>query len=362
MEHQRRLADTLAALAESRLDALVIGVGPDLEWLTGYRAHELERLNVLALRPGRAPTMVMPALEAPGFPDVGVEVRPWMDGEDATALLFEVLGPDLSAIGIGDTLRAMSTLPIIDRADGLPIALASDVIGPLRAVKDEAERRLLLQAGRAADAVTSAIMAGEVPLVGRTEEDVAREVRERLVEAGHDHATFAIVASGPNAASPHHEPGDRVIQSGEVVLFDIGGSLGSYQSDTTRCVVTGDVPDEVHRAWEVLVQAQRAAVDAVATGTACEEVDRVCRAVVESAGYGEQFLHRTGHGIGLVGHEDPYIVEGNTTPLEVGHAFSIEPGIYVAGEWGLRLEDIVVLTDAGPVRCNEAPRELTRVD
>lgn len=361
MDHASRLAAVLDALGDSELDALVVGVGPDLEWMTGYRAHELERLNVLVLRPGREPTMVMPQLEAPGFPDVGVAIRAWADGADATAVLFDVLGPGLRVVGVGDTLRAMSTLPIIDRAPGVRFELASTVVGPLRAVKDAEERACLLAAGRAADRVTTAIMAGEVPLVGRTEAEVAVDVRERLVGAGHDHATFAIVASGPNAASPHHAPGDRVIGRDEVVLFDIGGSLDGYQSDTTRCVVTGDVPQEVHDAWQVLVDAQEAAVATATPGTACEDVDRAARSVVEEAGHADRFLHRTGHGIGLLGHEDPYIVEGNRTPLEVGHAFSIEPGIYVAGEWGLRLEDIVVLDDDGLIRCNEARRELSRV-
>lgn len=360
-DHPARLARTVAALEESPLDALVVGVGPDMAWLTGYRAHELERLNVLALRPGRPPTMVMPALEAPGFPSVeGIEIVPWIDGEDATAALFEVLG-DVRAVGVGDTLRAMAVLPMLDRRPDIRLDLASTVIGSLRARKDDEEIGRLKAAGAAADAVTSHFMSGSASLVGRTEADVAAEVRARLVDAGHDTAEFSIVASGPNAASPHHMPGDRVIGTGEVVLFDIGGKLGGYSSDTTRCVHTGPAPAEIAEAWEVLVAANEAGFRAAAPGTPCEEVDRACRAVVADAGWGDRFIHRTGHGIGIEGHEHPYIVEGNLTPLEVGHAFSIEPGIYVEGRWGLRLEDIVVLEDGGPVRCNLAPRVLAEV-
>jgi Xaa-Pro aminopeptidase len=207
-----------------------------------------------------------------------------------------------------------------------------------------------------------AIAAG--PLVGRTEADVAREVRERLVTEGHEVAEFAIVASGPNSASPHHEPGDRVIRAGEPIVLDIGGTLGGYGSDITRTlwVTGGDAangPDEVFvRLYGVLHGAQEEATAAVRPGVACQQVDAVARLIIEGAGFGPQFFHRTGHGIGLEGHEDPYIVAGNGEPLAPGMAFSVEPGIYLEDRYGARIEDIVVCGDAGPVVLNEVSRDL----
>lgn len=359
-EHVHRRNAAFDAAAESGVEALVVGIGPDLEYLTGYSAHELERLSVLVLRPGDTPTMIIPELEAPGFPTTDdVELRTWTDGADAIGILVDVLS-GAGTVAVGDGMRAHFVLPILERS-GARLRLASGLLGPLRRSKTPHERRLLSEAGAAADIVTTAVMDGEVPLVGRTERDVAGEIRERLVVAGHDTAEFAIVASGPNAASPHHAPSDRVIEVGEIVLFDIGGRVGGYCSDTTRCVHTGAAPAELVEAWGVLRAAQEAAVAAAAPGTPCDDVDRAARAVIEEAGHGDHFIHRTGHGIGLQGHEEPYIVAGNDLPLAVGHAFSIEPGIYVAGRWGMRLEDIVVLDDDGLVRCNRAPRELAEV-
>lgn len=361
-EHQRRLDAAVAAVAGSGFDALVVGVGPDLEYLTGYSAHELERWNALVVAPDRIPTMLMPRLEAPGFPPLaGVEVRDWLDGDDALGALFDLLG-DVARVAVSDTMRAHFVVPIMQGRPDLELGLASSVIGPLRVVKSDAERRLLAESGRCADLVTTDVMEGRIPLVGRTEREVASEIRDRLVAAGLDTAEFAIVGSGPNSASPHHAPGDRVIEPGEVVLFDIGGRLGGYHSDTTRCVHTGPIPPEIAEAWSVLAEAHEAAVAAARVGNSCQDVDRAARAVIAEAGYGDLFIHRTGHGIGLQGHEAPYIVEGNAAPLQDGHAFSIEPGIYVAGEWGIRLEDIVVVDDGDElIRCNQAARTLTEV-
>jgi Xaa-Pro aminopeptidase len=360
-EHLSRLSAAVGAVESSPYDAVVLGVGPDLEYLTGYQAHELERLNVLVLVSGAEPTMLMPRLEAPGFPRLeGVRVTDWLDGDDALEVLFGMLG-DAERVAISDTMRAHFVVPITRRRPRFDLGLASEVLGPLRMIKSEAERAKLVESGTCADAVTTDVMEGRVRLVGRTEREVAQEIRERLVGAGLDTAEFAIVGSGPNSASPHHAPGDRVIEQGEIVLFDIGGRLDGYHSDTTRCVHTGAAPTPVVEAWDVLAAAHHAAVDAAVLGNTCQDVDRAARAVIADAGLAERFIHRTGHGIGLQGHEDPYIVEGNDLPLVSGHAFSIEPGIYFDGEWGIRLEDIVVVAENGLTRCNTAPRILAEV-
>jgi Xaa-Pro aminopeptidase len=244
--------------------------------------------------------------------------------------------------------------------------LASDVLRTLRKIKDPDEITLLRLAAQAADRVVAQIAAG--PLVGRTEADVAREVRERLIAEGHEEAHFAIVGSGPNSASPHHDASDRVIRAGEPIVLDIGGTLGGYGSDITRTlwVTGGDAtkgPDERFRhLFDVLYHAQAAGTRAVRPGVACAAIDTAARSPIEAEGYGEAFFHRTGHGIGLEGHEDPYLVQGNDLPLAAGMAFSVEPGIYLPGVYGARIEDIVVCDEDGPIVLNEAPRELYVVD
>ena len=233
-------------------------------------------------------------------------------------------------------------------------------------VKDADEIELLRLAAHAADRVVAQIAAGR--LVGRTEADVAREVRDRLLAEGHETAEFAIVGSGPNSASPHHEASERVIQAGEPIVLDIGGSLSGYGSDITRTlwVTGGDAakgPDEAFRhLFGVLHGAQAAATRAVRPGVACEAIDAAARRPIEAEGYGEAFFHRTGHGIGLEAHEDPYMIAGNAEPLQAGMAFSVEPGIYLVGRYGARIEDIVVCGPDGPIALNEAPRELYVVD
>ncbi len=201
----------------------------------------------------------------------------------------------------------------------------------------------------------------ERPFGGRTEVDVHRELVDRILEHGHQRVNFAIVGSGPNGASPHHEAGERVIRDGDVIVCDFGGTMHGYCSDITRIFVVGEPTTEVRDTYAVLHEAQERAVLAATTGTPCEAVDAAARSVIEAAGFGEYFVHRTGHGIGLEEHEEPYIVSGNDRPLAVGHAFSVEPGIYFPGRFGLRLEDIVVATESGPRRLNEASRELAVV-
>ena len=228
--------------------------------------------------------------------------------------------------------------------------------------EDAAEVKALAAAAAAADRVTAQLHGGQIPLVGRTEAEVSADISRRLVDEGHDKVNFAIVAAGENAASPHHHAHDRVIRTGDVVLCDFGGTMDGYCSDITRCVSIGAPPAEVAEAYSVLFDAQARAVRSATVGTACQAVDAAARDVIADAGYGDLFIHRTGHGIGMEEHEDPYIVSGNDLALAPGHAFSIEPGIYAAGRWGMRLEDIVVATDSGPRALNTADHHLVVVD
>ena len=364
-----RLARAMAATDAAALEALLIGVGPDLRYLTGYAAMPLERLTMLVIRSGEAPFIVVPRLER-GAAEAGlrtdVEIRTWEETDDPYVLATDGL-PASGGIAVSDTLIAMHLLRIQEAlGPSVRLSLASGVLRGLRMIKDADEIRLLREAAHAADRVVGRIAAGR--LVGRTEADVAREVRDALVEEGHEVAQFAIVASGPNSASPHHDASERIIGAGEPIVLDIGGSLEGYGSDITRTLwVTGGdttkVPDERFRhLFAVLYAAQAAATAAIRPGVACEAIDRAARTTIDAEGYGEGFFHRTGHGIGLDGHEDPYLVAGNDLPLRPGMAFSVEPGIYLPGEYGARIEDIVVCGEDGPIVLNEAPRELTIVD
>ncbi|HEX7471566.1 MAG TPA: Xaa-Pro peptidase family protein [Candidatus Limnocylindrales bacterium] len=364
LESARRIA------AEGGLGALLIGVGPDLRYLTGYAAMPLERLTMLVVpsAAGARPSLVVPRLEvlpAQGCPAASagfVDLRTWDETESAHRLVADLVrGAAAPVIGVSDTLWASHLLRF---QEILPATFrpASTVLRELRMVKDPEEIALLREAGAAADRVVDAIAAGR--LVGRSEADVAREVRERLVAEGHDLADFAIVGSGPNSASPHHGASDRLIGAGEPIVLDIGGPLGGYGSDTTRMIwVTGADrslgPSAAFlAAFAVLRRAQAAATAAVRPGVTAESIDAAARDIIAEAGYGDLFIHRTGHGIGLEAHEDPYIVSGSRLSLAAGMAFSIEPGIYREGEWGMRLEDIVVCGPDGPDVLNRSDLDL----
>jgi Xaa-Pro aminopeptidase len=375
--YRERTAAAQALAGEAGLGAILVGVGADLRYLTGYPAMPLERLTMLVIPATGAPALVVPRLEATparSCPPAAAGFLPvvtWEETGDPHALVAEMVGDQRGRtgdrpIGVSDDLPARHLLRIGARLPGVRLELASPVLGRLRIVKDADEIALLTEAAHAADRVVAQIAAGR--LVGRTEADVSREVRERLVAEGHDEAHFAIVGSGPNSASPHHEASERIIGAGEPIVLDIGGTIEGYGSDITRTLwVTGgdpaNGPDERFRhLFAVLHGAQAAATRAVRPGIAPEAVDAAARDVIEAEGYGDAFFHRTGHGIGLEGHEEPYIVAGNRLPLAEGMAFSVEPGIYLPGDYGARIEDIVVCGPDGPIVLNQTPRELFVVD
>jgi Xaa-Pro aminopeptidase len=368
--YEDRLHRTQLAVGHGTVTALLVGVGPELQWLIGYAAMPLERLTMLVVPAHGRATLVVPRLEmsaaraAPGVAAGLVDLVTWTETADpirAVAAAVEHT-PGASRLLVSDGLRSAFLLRL---QAGLPegrFDIASPLLGPLRRVKDADEIGLLRRAAHAADRTVLAIASGR--LVGRTEADVAHEVRERLVAEGHEEAVFSIVASGPNSASPHHEASERVIVAGEPIVIDIGGRIGGYHSDITRTVwVTGGDaakgPDDGFRALYAAVQAAQAAGRAsVRPGIEPQELDRVARRIIEAAGHGEHFFHRLGHGIGLEGHEDPYLVEGNTAPLLEGDAFSVEPGIYLEGRYGARIEDIVVCGPSGPDELNQATHDL----
>jgi Xaa-Pro aminopeptidase len=348
-------------LMESRsTDALLASVGADLPYLTGYEAMPLERLTMLVVTMERQPVLLVPELEAPRVverPDV-FAIRAWSETEDPVGIAARLLEGVGSAV-IGDQTWATFVLALEDRLPGVRFDVASPLTRELRMRKDAQELDALRRAAQATDRV--AVRLREMRFSGRTEAELSRLVAAETVEEGHQAATFSIVASGPNGASPHHEAGPRVVEEGDAVVVDFGGKLDGYCSDTTRMFHVGEPTSEYREVFAVLGDAQAAAVDAVAPGATAQDIDRTARSIITDAGYGEYFIHRTGHGIGLEAHEHPYIVEGNDLGLEPGMAFSIEPGIYLPGRYGMRLEDIVAVTANGVERLNRSDRSLAVV-
>jgi Xaa-Pro aminopeptidase len=360
-----KLAAARRATAAAGLDALLLSPGSDLRYLSGYNAHSTERLTLLVLPVEGPATLIVPRLERPmaeASPalELGIALVDHADGTDPYPLVSRA-APGARAVGLANRMWAEQVLAL--RA-ALPTAaqrLAGDVLRDLRMRKSPAEVAALRRAGAAIDAVHARM--GEWLRPGRTESAVAADIAAAMRAAGHETVDFTIVAAGPNGASPHHHTSDRVIEPGDPVVVDIGGKMpDGYCSDCTRTYVAGGRPPADFLAYYgALHEAQLAALAAVRPGVAASTVDAAARDVLKRAGYGDDFLHRTGHGIGLDGHEDPYIVEGNDTALEPGMAFSIEPGVYLSGRHGARIEDIVVCGDSGVDRLNTLPTELVQL-
>jgi Xaa-Pro aminopeptidase len=359
-----------AVADELGVDVVVVTPGSDLRYLCGYSAHAMERLTALAVPRRGEPLLVVPRLEAPMVDAspagaLGLELLAWDETDDPFARLAEAvtarLGSAPTRVAVGNRTWAEHALGIQRALPGSALELAGPVIDRLRMVKTPAEVEELALAGAAIDRVHARM--GEWLRVGRTEAEVGADVAAAILAEGHVAVDFTIIGSGPNGASPHHELSDRVVRAGDLVVVDIGGETATgYRSDCTRTyVVGGSASAEVTEWYAVLKESQEAATAAVRPGVTCEQIDAVARQVITDAGWGEHFIHRTGHGIGLDTHEAPYVVEGNDLPLEPGMAFSVEPGIYLAGSCGARIEDIVVCTDDGVRILNEGTRELVEL-
>ncbi|MFD4629249.1 M24 family metallopeptidase [Streptomyces sp. NPDC058284] len=363
-DYKARMERAAATAAEAGLAGLLVAPGPDLVWLTGYQpTATTERLTVLVLAAGQDPVLVVPTLEAPdaaraaGAP--ALTLRDWTDGKDpyaVTAPLLDVSG----RFGVSDNGWAMHLLGFQNALPDTSYVSLTEGLPMLRAVKDAAELERLAAAGAAADATYEEIK--KVRFAGRRETDVAADLADLLRQFGHSQVDFTVVGSGPNGANPHHEAGDRVIDHGDMVVLDFGGLLHGYGSDTSRTVHVGEPTAEEQRVHDVVREAQAAGCAAVRPGAACQDIDRAARAVITEFGYGERFIHRTGHGIGVTTHEPPYMIEGEEQPLVPGMCFSVEPGIYLPGRFGVRIEDIVTVTEEGGRRLNTTAREMAIVD
>jgi Xaa-Pro aminopeptidase len=360
-----RISSAQSAAEAVGADALLITPGPDLRYLTGYDALALERLTCLVVPAAGPPCLVAPKLEvaaaeASPLGDLDVRISGWAETDDPYALVASLL-PDVSKVALSNSMPALAVLKLRDAMPAARQVLAGDILGRLRMIKSDSEIDELRRAGRAIDRVHERVP--DLLRPGRTEREVAEDIAESILEAGHHTVDFVIVGSGPNGASPHHEVSDRRLVGGDVVVVDIGGSMPSgYCSDSTRTYAIGHAPPDFVAYYDVLQRAQANAVAAVRPGVAAESIDAVARDLITDAGFGENFIHRTGHGIGLETHEEPYIVSGNDDQLRAGMAFSVEPGIYVTGRHGARIEDIVIVTDTGVESLNLTTHDLVVVD
>ena len=363
-DYVARMARAARTAQLAGLDGVIVAPGPDLVWLTGYEPTAItERLTLLVLSARLRPTLLVPTLERPdaeaAVRTTGVGVVDWGDGTDPYRTVSAFLRPG-GVFGISDSTWASHLLHLQRAMPSITYRGLSDCLPLLRAVKDTGELFRLTAAGAAADATYNEIV--HLRFAGRREYEVAADLARLLREFGHERVDFTIVGSGPNGADPHHEAGDRVIEPGDAVVLDFGGLMHGYGSDTTRTVSVGEPAAEVRRMHEVVRAAQQAAFEAVRPGIPCEKVDRVAREVIAKAGYGDWFIHRTGHGIGVTTHEPPYLVAGERSPLEPGMCFSIEPGIYLPGRFGVRIEDIVTVTEHGARRLNNTDHALQVVE
>jgi len=361
-DHRARVQAAASRVADAGGTALLVAPSPDLRYLIGYEPMPLERPTMLVIGAGGDATLVVPELErplataAPGAD--ALELAPWRDDQDPYALIASLV-PGGDTVFLGDRIWGSHVLALQHALPGVAWASAAPIVGAMRARKDPAELDALRRAAAAADAALGGLLSE--PLAGRTERAVATTLGDLLVARGHDTADFTIVASGPNAASPHHEPSERRIEAGDAVVLDFGGTIDGYFSDTTRTVAVGDPGERLTTVHAVVANAQRVATEAVRPGVEIQTIDRAARAVIDAAGFGDRFIHRTGHGIGLEVHEPPYAASGDHTLLEPGMTFSVEPGIYLEGELGVRIEDIVTVTDDGVESLNATSRDLVVV-
>lgn len=355
-DYAARLDRLRSLMADRGVDVALLSVGADLPYFTGYEAMPLERLTMLAVpRDGEA-VLVVPLLEEPRVVDRGAfTTHPWGETEDPIAIVAGV-ARRAGSIVIADPTWSVFLLGLQAALPGATFASATPLTRELRMRKEPEEIEWLRHAGAATDRVVDRLE--EVGFAGRRERDIAADIAAMTVAEGHDLSTFTILASGPNSASPHHETGERVVVEGDAIVLDFGGRAHGYHSDTTRTLHVGPPGDRFAEAHAVLEEAQAAGRASVRPGVAAQDIDRATRVVIDAAGYGEYFIHRTGHGIGLEGHEHPYIVEGNELPVETGMTFSIEPGIYIPDEFGMRIEDIVAVGDDGVDELNRSDRRL----
>ena len=355
-----RWARAQEMMKQYRFDLLLVAPGSDFFYLLGQPGHLSTRMTLLALPAEGRPAILAGALEMPGFADWEgtIDFLPWRDDQDPLEVLRRAFSPvSIGGAAVSDRLWSVFLLPLQETYRAARWYSAGPVLRTLRAIKDEAELAIMREASRRADLVWEAF--AQQPVAGLTEKQAAARLESLLADQGMPPSFETIVAAGPHGAAPHHSPGERVIAAGNSLVCDFGGVLEGYCSDITRTAHVGQPSEDFQKVYAIVKRAQEAAFRAVRPGARCEEIDEAARWVIEASGYGERFIHRTGHGLGIDIHEEPYMVKGNRTQLRPGMVFSDEPGIYLPGQFGVRIEDAVVVTEGGGERLNNCSRELT---
>lgn len=371
--YSKRLEQARSHMHAHGLDFLLVGPGADLLYLLGAQSRQTERLTLFILTPDGPAHILLPGFEAATLPPLpgDVQVTTWGESDNPARMAARIMSSSSgsqpgglhSTCGVSDTLWSVFLLRLQAELPLAAFTTAGPVLALMRQLKDEREIELLAASSAVTDEVFTAIC--DRPFVGRSELEVAREITSMLEARGLSVPGLPIVASGPNSASPHHHTGERVIQSGDMLVLDFGGTLHGYYSDITRTVFVGEAPQEDSerlRVYNLVARAQDAAVQTGRPGMTCEQLDSVARDILAEGGYGAFFTHRLGHGIGLDGHEPPYLVQGNGTLLRPGMAFTIEPGLYLPGDFGIRIEDTVILTSDGIRRLNNVSRDVVIVN
>jgi Xaa-Pro dipeptidase len=363
--HKQRIERLQKALADAGVDAYFAATPSAMDYVVGFREGGGERMMLVGVAPDRPVEMLTPALSHTQATELTglTAVNTWSDGEDpgkAFGVLAERWGLRSAVVAVDEFMPAAY---LIRMQEALPAALfksAEPIMEACRGRKTAEEVALLEAAGKIADTAYPAGLA--VLREGATERQVGIAIQQACHAQGAP-AGVGIVGAGPNGAKPHHETGERKIQRGDVVIMDYGATYKGYQADITRTACCGPASEEAKKVYRIVRDAFYAGREAAKPGVACQEVDRAARRVIDAAGYGEFFCHRVGHGIGLAGHEPPYMVEGNTTLLQEGHTFSVEPGIYLPGKFGVRIENIVAITADGCRSLNAEPKpELQEVE
>lgn len=355
-----RIQKIQAIMKSQNTDYMVFAPTSHLFYLTGLKTTADERLQVFLVPAEGKPVMIMPDMyreAAENLEEKNFELATWSDETDPVNLLLPLIKKGSAIAAIDERMWAGHFLSLRRAFVGFEFIGVSNLMREIRMFKDQYEMSQLAKAGGLTDKVMAEVRMVIQP--GISEKELAFFVESKLKEYGAEELSFKpIVASGPNTSSPHHYTGERKLQMGDLVVLDFGGLFQGYCSDMTRTFSVGKASAEVKKVFNAVKDANEAGFLAVQQGIACEKVDEAAREVISRAGYGEYFIHRTGHGIGLDIHEDPYIVKGNQEILKTGMTFSIEPGIYLPGKFGVRIEDIVGLTENGPVRFNNFSREL----
>jgi Xaa-Pro aminopeptidase len=355
-EHARRIDHVRAEMERQGVDYLLVGPSSDLVYLAGFPVKPSERLTLLVLAREGAPLLLLPDFELPSVENLPVDLEtvPWVDGEDPAVLLASRL--PRGAAGLGGQTQSRFRFAVERAAPQLRWVDGDSLIAPVRLRKSHEEIESLRAATRAADAVLSEIVRQGVE--GRTERELVDDIRDLLAVHGNDPTGSGLAAFGPHSAAPHHVITDRTARAGDGVIVDFGGTCDGYRADVTRTLHVGEPPDRFRRVYEVVREANARAIEHVQPGVTAERIDAIARQHIIRAGFGAWFLHRTGHGIGLDVHEAPYLVRGDATVLESGMAFTVEPGIYLPGEFGVRIEDVVLVNAGSGERLNRHTHEL----